>query len=173
VGTERRAATAEEARAIASPLRLRILRLCLDAPLTNKQLAEALGRDPASVLYHVRRLVRTGFLTAGEERRGARGAREVPYRATGKSWRIEVVDETQGRATTAALVEAFIDDVRRVGADNVGAIRLGLRLTPTEHEELKRRLADLLDDFVGRSSPGDPWSLFLGMHRDDRPVLPE
>ena len=173
VATERRPATAEEARAIASPLRLRILRLCLDAPLTNKQIAEALGRDPASVLYHVRRLVRTGFLAAGQERRGTRGAREVPYRATGKSWRIEVVDEMQGRAGTAALVEAFIEDARRVGAENVEAARLGLRLTPEEHEELKRRLGEVLDDFAGRTSHGDPWSLFLGVHRDDRPVRPE
>jgi DNA-binding transcriptional ArsR family regulator len=173
VGTERRAATAEEARAIASPLRLRIMRLCMDAPLTNRQIAQALDRDPASVLYHVRRLVRTGFLAPCEERRGTRGAREVPYRSTGKSWRIEVVDETQGRANTAALVEAFIDDARRVGAENVEAARLGLRLTPEEHEELKQRLGELLDEFAGRTSHGEPWSLFVGVHRDDRPVLPD
>lgn len=173
VGTERRAATPEEARAIASPLRLRILRLCMDAPLTNKQIAEALERDPASVLYHVRRLVRTGFLAADEERRGARGAREVPYRSTGKSWRVDIVDERQGRANTAALVEAFIDDARRVGAENVEAARLGLRLTPEEHKELKQRLAEVLDDFAGRRSHGEPWSLFVGVHRDDRPVPPD
>jgi hypothetical protein len=97
----------------------------------------------------------------------------VPYRSTGKSWRIEVVDETQGRANTAALVEAFIDDARRVGAENVEAARLGLRLTPEEHEELKQRLGELLDEFAGRTSHGEPWSLFVGVHRDDRPVLPD
>jgi len=172
VTAERREATPEEARAIASPLRLRILRLCLDAPLTNKQIAEALGRDPASVLYHVRRLVRTGFLVPEQERRGTRGAREVPYRATGKSWNMEVVDERQGRANTAAVVEAFIDDARRVGVKNVEAARLGLRLTPEEHEELKVRLSEVLQDFAERKSDGDPWSLFVGVHRDDRPVGP-
>ena len=170
VETERREATLQEARAIASPLRLRILRLCLDTSLTNKQIAEALGRDPASVLYHVRLLVRTGFLRAEQERRGTRGAREVPYRATGKSWNMDIVDERQGRATTAALVEAFIEDARRVGPENVEAARLGLRLTPAEHEELKQRLADLLQDFAGRESDGEPWSLFVGVHPDDRPV---
>jgi DNA-binding transcriptional ArsR family regulator len=172
VTAERREATPEEARAIASPLRLRILRLCLDAPLTNKQIAEALGRDPASVLYHVRRLVRTGFLVPEQERRGTRGAREVPYRATGKSWNMEIVDERQGRANTAAVVEAFIDDARRVGVKNVEAARLGLRLTPEEHEELKVRLSEVLQDFAERKSDGDPWSLFVGVHRDDRPVGP-
>src|SRR3954447_23809670 len=137
ISGERRSATDAEARALASAVRLRILRLCLHEALTNKEIAARLGRNPATVLHHVRRLVRTGFLTADEERRGARGAREVPYRATGKSWRVEVVDEMQGRANTAALVEAFIDDARRVGAENVEAARLGLRLTPDEHEELK------------------------------------
>jgi len=100
----RRQATDDEARAMASALRLRILRLCLDEPLTNKQIAERLGRDPASVLYHVRRLVRTGFLVPEPARRGARGAREVPYRATGKSWVLEVVDPERMRAQSTAMV---------------------------------------------------------------------
>ncbi len=154
---------------MASPLRLRILRLCLDAPLTNKQIAAALGRDPASVLYHVRRLVRTGFLAPEQERRGSRGAREVPYRATGKSWTLDVVDQAQDRATIA-LVEAFVEDVRRVGPENVEGARLGLRLTPAEHEELTQRLSELYEDFRGRRSDGEPWSLFVGLHRDDRPI---
>jgi predicted ArsR family transcriptional regulator len=170
VETERRAATAEEARAIASPLRLRILRLCLDRSLTNKQIAEALGRDPASVLHHVRKLVRTGFLAAEGERRGARGAREVPYRATGKSWVLDVVDEKQERAKGIALVEAFVDDARRVGFENILSTRMGLRLTPAENEELQQRIFDLVEEFRLRPSEGEPWSLFIGLHRDDRPV---
>ena len=168
--TERRAATDEEARAVASPLRLRILRLCLDRPLTNKQIAEALGRDPASVLYHVRTLVRTGFLVAEGERRGARGAREVPYRATGKSWVLDVVDEKQERAKGIALVEAFLDDARRVGFENIDSTRMGLRLTATELDELQRRIFELVEEFRLRPSEGEPWSLFIGLHRDDRPV---
>ena len=158
---------------MASPLRLRILRLCLDQPLTNKQIAQALGRDPASVLYHVRRLVRTGFLAPEGERRGTRGAREVPYRATGKSWVLDVVDPKQDRLATAAMVDAFIDDVRRVGPANVsGAARLGLRLTPAEHDELDRRIHEILEEFAARQSDGEPWSLFVLLHRDDRPVPP-
>jgi DNA-binding transcriptional ArsR family regulator len=167
---ERRAASDEEARAMASPLRLRILRLCLDTSLTNKQIAEALGRDPASVLHHVRKLVRTGFLAAEGERRGARGAREVPYRATGKSWVMDVVDPMQGRGQAIAMVEAFIQDATRVGFDNVDATRMGLRLTPAEHEELTGRMFQLIEEFRRRRSDGEPWSLFVGLHRDDRPV---
>jgi DNA-binding transcriptional ArsR family regulator len=170
VERQRRAATDEEAKAIASPLRLRILRLCLDRALTNKQIAQALGRDPASVLHHVRTLVRTGFLVAEQERRGARGAREVPYRATGKSWVLDVVDEKQDRAQTIAVVQAFFDDATRVGFENIDGIRMGLRLTPAEEKELSDRLYDLVEEFRLRRSDGEPWSLFIGLHRDDRPV---
>jgi predicted ArsR family transcriptional regulator len=172
VPEERRAATDDEARAIASPLRLRILRLCLDQPLTNKQIADELDRDPASVLHHVRTLVRTGFLAPEGERRGARGAREVPYRATGKSWTMEVVDPEQSRRKGIALVEAFFEDALRVGLDSVDSTRLGLRLTSEEHEELTRRIAELVEEFKGRGSDGEPWSLFVALHRDDRPVPP-
>ena len=154
---------------MASPLRLRILRLCLDRSLTNKQIAEALGRDPASTLHHVRTLVRTGFLAAEEERRGARGAREVPYRATGKSWVLDVVDPVQVRGQAIAMVEAFFQDAARVGFENVDGTRMGLRLSPDEHVELTRRIHELVEEFRLRRSDGEPWSLFVGLHRDDRP----
>jgi DNA-binding transcriptional ArsR family regulator len=170
VDGERREASEEEARAMASPLRLRILRLCLDRSLTNKQIAEALGRDPASVLHHVRKLVRTGFLAAEGERRGARGAREVPYRATGKSWVLDVVDPVRGRAQGIAMVEAFIQDATRAGFENVDGTRMGLRLTAAEHDELTTRIYELVEEFRLRQSDGEPWSLFVGLHRDDRPV---
>lgn len=49
-----------------------------------------LGRDPASVLHHIRRLVDTGILQALAGRSGIPSGREVPYQTTGKSWTLEV-----------------------------------------------------------------------------------
>jgi DNA-binding transcriptional ArsR family regulator len=170
VAVERRPATEQEARTLASPLRLRILRLCLDVSLTNKEIAERLGKDPASVLYHVRRLVRTGFLVAEQERRGTRGAREVPYRSTGKSWTLSIGESEDPRIGASTLVEAFVQDATRIGFEKVDGTRMGLRLTPDEYEELARRLQDLVEEFRLRESTGAPWSLFIGLHPDDRPV---
>jgi len=170
VAVERRPATEDVARTLASPLRLRILRLCLDVSLTNKEIAERLGKDPASVLYHVRRLVRTGFLVAEDERRGTRGAREVPYRSTGKSWTLSIGESEDPRLAASTLVEAFVQDAARVGFEKVDGTRLGLRLTPGEHDELTQRLYELIEEFRLRESDGAPWSLFIGMHPDDRPV---
>jgi len=170
VAIERRPATEDEARTLASPLRLRILRLCLDVSLTNKEIAERLGKDPASVLYHVRRLVRTGFLVAEDERRGTRGAREVPYRSTGKSWTLSIGESEDPRLAASSLVEAFVQDAARAGLENLDGTRMGLRLTPDEHEELAQRLYELIEEFRLRESGGAPWSLFIGLHPDDRPV---
>ena len=50
---ERQSATLEEVRALAHPLRLRIIRLTYDRSLTNKELASEPGENPATVLHHV------------------------------------------------------------------------------------------------------------------------
>jgi DNA-binding transcriptional ArsR family regulator len=161
---DKRKATDAEARALASALRLRILRLCLSDSLTNKEIAARLGRNPATVLHHVRTLVDTGFLAAQPARRGTRGAREVPYRATGKSWLMDVDDRPPARRD--AMLTAFLEEVAEVGPERLQSSRLGLRLAPTDLEEFRGRLHALLDEYARR--PPDPaaprWSLYLGMH---------
>ena len=166
-GTRRRAATDEEAKALASSLRLRVLRICLHEPRTNKEIAAILKRDPASILHHVRTLVRTGFLVPGPERRGARGAREVPYSATRKSWQISTP------AQDRAMIDTFLEEVALVPADDVDSARLGLQLSEADMTEFRERLRELLDDFADRpddlSQPA--WSLFVSLHPD--PNRPE
>ena len=170
-GSARRPATDAEARALASAVRLRILRLCLDRALTNKEIAAALGRNPATVLHHVRTLVDTGFLVADPERRGARGAREVPYRATGRSWLLDF----DGRPPPArdVLLAAFLEEVAAVGEQRLSSTRLGLRLPAADLAEFRDRLHALLDEYARR--PGDPagerWSLYLGMHPEPDGVV--
>ena len=160
--TERRQATDEEARALASSLRLRILRICLGEGHTNKEIAGILGRDPASTLHHIRTLVRTGFLQPQPERRGTRGAREIPYLATKKSWRLSTP------ALDRSMLEVFLEEVALVPAADVDTTRMGLRLPAAEMAEFRTRLGGLLDDFASR--PEDPsapaWSVFLTMHPD-------
>jgi DNA-binding transcriptional ArsR family regulator len=159
---EPREATDAEARALASGLRLRILRLTLDEALTNKEIAEELGRPPASVLHHVRTLVRTGYLRAEEPRRGARGAREVPYRATGKSW---YVNSSMG---AGSMLDAFLSEIQAVPEDQRDLARLGLRLSEEDLEEFTQRLYGLLREMHDRprDPAGRPMSLFVALHPD-------
>jgi predicted ArsR family transcriptional regulator len=163
----RRPASEAEARALASAVRLRILRMCLDSAQTNKEIARRLGVHPATTLHHVRTLVATGFLAAQAERRGTRNAREVPYLATRKSWSLEVDDSgvTGGRA---AMLEAFLQEVRLVDGESVDYARLGLRLSEAELEELRTRVSELLNDFADRppAPDGRPYSVFVAVHPD-------
>ncbi|WP_097186842.1 winged helix-turn-helix domain-containing protein [Ornithinimicrobium cerasi] len=158
----RREATDAEARALASGLRLRILRLTLDEPLSNREIAEALRLNPATVLHHVRTLVDTGFLEAQEPRRGRRGAREIPYRATGKSWYLS------SPLGASSLVEAFLTELQAVPEEQRDLVRLGLRLPPAEMEEFRSRLADLVQEFHDRprDPAAEPWSFFAAVHPD-------
>lgn len=162
--TDRRLATRAEARALAHPLRLRILRLCLDEALTNRELATRLREQPATVLYHVRTLVRTGFLVAESERRGRRGAREIPYRATGKSWTLSFEPDA---GAEVAMIDAFRAELVEAGPDALlESSRLGLRLRPDDLERLQRRIGEAVAEAHEASHPeGEPVSLYVGLHR--------
>jgi DNA-binding CsgD family transcriptional regulator len=167
-GRARRAATPEEARALAHPLRMRILRLCLDQALTNKQLAERLGRDPGTVLHHVRTLVASGFLVPGEVRQGAKGALEKPYRSTGKSWYLSLDDDATEPTASQAMLEAFLAELAEAGpAAAAGFSRLALTLNQASLEEFQARLQAVLDEFADRppDPDGEPYGLLLAMHR--------
>ena len=166
---DRPVATEAEAKAVASAVRLRILRLCLDRALTNKEIAERLGSNPATVLHHVRKLVDTGFLAPQEERAGARGAREIPYLATRKSWALQLGEEFKSDMTVAML-EAFRTEVEQVpDPAQVNAGRLGLRLNEEQYRELTRRCKDLFDELAQwQPGPGaKPYSLFMAIHPDE------
>jgi Predicted transcriptional regulator len=168
--TPRREATEAEARALASAVRLRILRLTLDQALTNKEIAERLDRNPASVLHHVRRLVDTGFLVAEPVRRGRRGSREVPYRATGKSWTVNVSGPEARSTGEQAIVAAFLEEIRDIDLARTTSTRLGLRLTTEEFAELSARIQAILDEFVRRprSEQGEPIGVFIMAYPDPR-----
>jgi DNA-binding CsgD family transcriptional regulator len=166
--TDRRPATPAEAKALASPLRLRILRLCLDQALTNKQLAERLGRDPGTVLHHVRTLVATGFLVPEEVRQGAKGALEKPYRSTGKSWTLSLdKDATTETSATQAMLEAFLAELAEAGPGAAHDVtRLALTLDDGSLKEFQARLREIFDDFAARAPDpgGRTYGLLFAMH---------
>ena len=143
-----REASDREAKAVAHPLRLRILRLCWQHELTNKQLAERLDRDPGTVLYHVRQLVAAGLLEPAPVRTGESGALEKPYRSKARSWWL---DDPPGTGADAAFapVEALQEELRAAGPESVRTfVRFALHLSPDDAAELHRRLMTLLDEYT-------------------------
>ena len=165
----RRPATPAEAKALAHPLRMRILRLCHDQALTNKQLAERLGKDPGTVLHHVRTLVETGFLVPGEVRQGEKGALEKPYRSTGRSYSLSLGEDPDMESSASqAMVQAFLAELEEAGPGAAtGFIRLALTLDDDSLKELQDRTQALFDEWAERppDPDGERYSVFLGMHR--------
>jgi DNA-binding transcriptional ArsR family regulator len=154
------------ARALTSPLRLRILRLCAFDARTNKELAELLDVNPGTMLHHVRTLVDTGLLAADAERAGTRGAREVPYRATGLSWRAPKMPNQ-----SAVLLETMRQQMVGVAPEQVDTTWLGLRLNEAHLGELKARMEALVEEFKqrGPDDDGEAYSLVTVIHPDLNP----
>jgi len=134
--------------------------MTFDEALTNREIAERLGKNPATVLHHVRTLVDTGYLEALEPRRGNRGAREIPYRATGKSW------YTYSPALSNAMLGAFLAEVEQAPAEEVALTRFNLRLPPEEIEEFRDRIHSVVEEFNARPRHLDQraWSVFIALH---------
>ena len=72
-----------ELRALAHPLRLRILELFTEAPRTTKQVADLLGQPPTRLYHHVAALERAGLLVLRETRKN-RGAVEKWYESVSR-----------------------------------------------------------------------------------------
>ncbi|MFC7432553.1 MULTISPECIES: ArsR/SmtB family transcription factor [unclassified Agrococcus] len=154
------------AKALGSPIRWRILRLCLHEPRTNRELAALLDRNPATMLHHVRTLVDAGYLAPQEARRGTRGAREIPYLATRLTW-----EEDEQTSTSDVLVRTFLDEIEGLRPDEVGIMRAGLRLSQDELHEYWARTEEIVRDLMARRE-AEPhverssWGVFLAVHPD-------
>jgi hypothetical protein len=155
----RRPATAEESAALASTVRLRIIRMTRVEPLTNAQIAELLGRDPATTLHHVRKLVRLGFLEAQPARRGTRGAKEIPYRATDLSWRL--AGAGAHAPTAEAMLGAYLEEVSTVGATALEQTRLVVQLDADGEATLRAELYALLQRYAEQPSAPDGRSVAI------------
>jgi DNA-binding MarR family transcriptional regulator len=160
----RRPATEAEVAVLASAVRLRIIRMTRVEPMTNARIAALLGRDPATTLHHVRRLVRHGFLEALPARRGARGAREIPYRATDLSWRL---DEAGAEPVLAeAMLRAYLDEVTDAGVATLKQGRLVVRLDGAGRDALLADLDAVLQRYAALppAADGDPVAVYLSVY---------
>ena len=160
----RRPASRTEAAALASAVRLRIIRLTATRALTNKEIAQRLGKDPATTLYHVRKLVAAGFLVAQPERSGARGSKEIPYLGTGLSWRLGPGTGKAGWEDEIgqAVLAAYLGEGADVGISDVKQSRLVVQLDEDGVAELGLRVRDLLEEFAAR--PAKPDSQDVGIY---------
>lgn len=102
--------TAEQIRALAHPLRQRILNLLVDAPYTNKQLATILNVSPPRLHFHVRELLTAGLIEIiSEQPKG--GVIEKYYRAVARVVRLG--SSTHEALSKEELLETTLDAIRQ------------------------------------------------------------
>jgi DNA-binding transcriptional ArsR family regulator len=161
----KRPATPDETRAMSHPLRLRIIRLLYDGPMSNRELATRLEQQPATVLHHVRTLLRTDFIVPAGERPGARGTTEKLYATTGKSWHLSVEDGPSDLELGHAMLDAFMAELAEVGFE-ADSSRLALVITPERRLEMQLRIAEVLQDYaLLDDADGERWAVFVAFHR--------
>jgi DNA-binding transcriptional ArsR family regulator len=162
-GSAHRAIDARSLRALAHPLRMRILELLsLDGPFTSTGLAKRLGENTGTVSWHLRHLAEHAFIEEDTER-GTK--RERWWRAVDQSTELDRYGlgndpETQGAASVylnEVVQELFSGVVTYLhdtwGEEWRGVGRLSrntkLRLTPAQLAALN---ADL-DEVIARHTP--------------------
>lgn len=110
-----------ELRALAHPLRLRVLEAFAEQPRTTKQVAVLLGEPPTRLYHHVAALERAGLLRLTETRKN-RGTVEKWYEAIARSLRTP-----KGSASRPALAMGVLEQSRQ---EVVAAMRRRSRERP-------------------------------------------
>jgi DNA-binding transcriptional ArsR family regulator len=143
-------------RALAHPARLLVIqRLFSGEPATATSLAEAAGLSASAMSYHLRALERFGIVERAEP---TDDGRERPWRATGRTIRVDSTAPTATVAVEGAVIGAVLDSTRReidrflagqqdepqAWRDAVGLDSGAVTVTPQELEQLREGLAALL-----------------------------
>lgn len=145
--------TPERMKALADPLRQRLLAAFVQQPGTVKQAAQRLG-EPVTKLYrHVDQLVAAGFLrVAGEQRR--RGAVERSFEAVASRYVVTAPAGedriARGDAMARDALEQVLAGARKTeGPDGrLHLMRARVRLTPEALRRLEDKLRQLLIEHV-------------------------
>jgi DNA-binding transcriptional ArsR family regulator len=167
-----------EMRALAHPLRLRIMELFAEAPRTTKQVAELLGQPPTRLYHHVAALERAGLLRLKETRRN-RGAVEKWYESISRTMSAARTGPARKseRSTRRALAMTVLEQSRQEVLHSLHApvadapllARMVVVAPPERTAQIRQRMLALLQqiksefDMSDAASAGDceRWSMTL------------
>jgi DNA-binding transcriptional ArsR family regulator len=152
-----RGATAAEAKALAHPVRIRILQALRHESKTNKEIAEALGTTPGATLHHVNVLLEQGFIEMQKKRIGRRGAREIPYEATGKTRILSFQDNSPSSVDVrdAILRSALEGYTAAPTKARVDEWSVTLHLTPERLDGFQKSIQGIITEYAQDSPTTD------------------
>jgi DNA-binding transcriptional ArsR family regulator len=166
----------EQLRAIADPLRARILDLLLERAATVAELAAAVRRPKSTVAHHVKVLVEAGMLRVVRTRR-VRAIDERYYGRTARMFAVGVVDRPGEDPTTVhanALSVAAAESVPAHEADELRSILRHARIPAQHAAEFWQRVDAVVREFsqLPRSG-GTVYGFAAGLYPTDHPTLPD
>ena len=150
--------TVADLRALAHPLRLRMMELFAESPKTTKQVAELLGQPPTRLYHHVAALERAGLLVLKETRQN-RGAVEKWYAgvaqqiqaAAGKN-ASPAAGRRARRAVAATVLEQAKQEIMSLpfGAKEAALLaRLVVVAPPSKIPAIRKRLFETVQSLRG------------------------
>jgi DNA-binding transcriptional ArsR family regulator len=165
--------TPQELRALGHRVRSRILDLLAERSATISELAQAIGRPPSTVAYHVGVLVDAGMLRVIKTRR----VRAVEERFYGRTARIFLVGEIDPdlAATLPNLLAVAASNSRPAHeADQLRAVLRRARIGEQQAREFWARVIDLVQEFGQIPRSGDTVFAFVaGLYPNEYPSLPD
>ncbi len=154
-------------RAIANPLRIRMLQLFAEEPLTTKQVADRLGEKATRLYNHARALEQAGLIRLVRTRQN-RGTTERYLEAVGSRFEVDerlfALDPAGSAAkaatyaTAAALLRTAAGQVAGLAAGSEGAApvvgQVSFCLTPREYERLRTKVLKWMQVIESSRRPG-------------------
>ena len=151
-------------RALAHPVRLRMVSLVWNAPLSAAELARELGISHALASQHLRRLDAVGVVELAEVRAN-RGGRERRYRAVHGSPLSDQRHESAAPLLAEALAHNLRERAARRAPDAEGVTTdAELWVAPEAWTDFRTRLAALLEDLHDAAqAPHTPGTTGIGV----------
>jgi DNA-binding transcriptional ArsR family regulator len=163
----------QELRAMGHRIRSTILDLVLDRAATVSELAEAIGRPPSTVAYHVGVLVDAGMLKVVRTRK-VRAIEERFYGRTARIFYVGTIEPEQAATLTNLLAVAARDSTPAHKADRLRAIIRRARIPRQQAAEFWDRVFELTNELDQIPRSGDTVYAFVaGLYPTDYPTLPE
>lgn len=166
----------QELRAMADPLRSRLLDLVLERAATVAELAAAVGRPKSTVAHHVGVLVDADLLKVVRTRR----VRAIDERFYGRTARIFYVGTVThpgfdpAREIVNVLSEAAAESIPAHEADDLRAILRYARIPEERAAEFWQRVFALVHEYMQLPRSGDTvFGFVAGLYPADHPTLPD
>ena len=154
-------------RALADPLRIRLLEWLAEAPRSARQLADCAGLPADRLYYHLGQLEQAGLIEVAEYRPLARGKVERVYAPAQTEPPGDDADPDETVAFLGSMLEATSMDIaaayraRQAGRRREVDLRRGaLRLTDEALAELRGHIEELAARFADPAADGT-WTLVL------------